>query len=99
LKGAVISQTAIDVVTDAANMSSFGDAGIGVQAVRTEAVVDELERLEGVDAGEARQLARDAIAHIGGQIEVKVGRRGLAAGRVRRQVDEWWWVPRSTIRS
>jgi hypothetical protein len=95
----VISQAAIDAVTDAANMSSFSDACAGVQAVRDNDVVAELRRIEGVSAGEARRLGREAVAHIGGHVEPRVRRGGLAAGRMRHYRYEVWWVPRTAVRS
>ena len=95
----MISQAAIDAVTDSTNMSSFGDASAGVQAVRADDVVAELRRIDGLGAGEARRLGREAIAHVGGHIEPRVRRGGLAAGRYRSRHEEIWWVPRSAIRS
>jgi hypothetical protein len=95
----VISRAAIDAVTNPANLSSSGDAYAGMQAVRDQEVVAELRELEGLGAGKARQLGRDAVAHIGGQIEFKVNRGGPAAGRILRRRVEVWWVPRTAVRS
>lgn len=95
----MLSKAAIDAVTDPNHMSSFADAHIGVQAVQDSEVVAELRRLEGVGANEARQLAREAVVHVGGHIEQRARRRGLAAGRMIRRRTETWWVPRSAVRS
>jgi hypothetical protein len=95
----VILQAAIDAVTDAANMSSFGVPGAGVRAVCSNAVVDELRRVEGLSARDAERVAREAVVHVGGHVEARTRRGGLAAGRTRVHRDELWWVPRSAIRS
>lgn len=95
----VISPAAIKAVTNPSNMAAHGEDLLGAQAVRSEAVVEELRRLEGLGADEARRLGRDAVAHVGGQIEIQIRRSRLAAGRGRKRRNEVWWVPRSAIRS
>jgi hypothetical protein len=73
------------------------DTLVGARAVDDSDVVAELRRLEGVGAREARQLAREAVVHVGGHIERRSG-SGLFSSRLRRQ-RETWWVPRSALRS
>jgi hypothetical protein len=91
-------QAAIDAVTNPANLSSFGVPGADMRAVRSSAVIDELRRVEGLDASKAEDCAREAVAHIGGRVEVRGRRGGLRPGRMRVRHDEVWWVPRSAIR-
>jgi len=93
----VILQAAIDAVTDAANVSPFVVPG-GVRAVRSNAVLDELRRVEGLGAKAAERVAREAVIHVGGHVTARTRRGGLAAGRMRVHHDEVWWVPRSVIR-
>lgn len=80
-------------------MSSFVDAEAGLQAVQDDEVVAELRRLEELGSDEARQLGREAVVHVGGHIELRTGRHGLAAGRRLRRRTEVWWVPRWVVRS
>ena len=94
----MIPQAALDAVTDAANMSSFGVPGASERAVRDTEVVAELGRLEDLSAEEARRLGREAVESVGGRIEPRILRGGLAAGRRRDTHDEVWWVPCSAIR-
>lgn len=84
----------MDAVTDAGNISSLGDAGAIIQAVRDSDVVAELRRLEGLSVSEARHVGREAVIHVGGHIEPRIRRR-----RWRTKHDETWWVPSSAIRS
>jgi hypothetical protein len=90
---------AIDAVTDPANLSAFGFPGASMRAVRSSAVVDELRKAEGLSASEAKRRGREAVAHVGGQVETRSRPGGLAAGRMRVRHEEVWWVPRSAIRA
>ena len=93
----VLSQAAIEAVTDPASLAQFGEPS-GMRFLRSDDVVAELRRIEGIGEGEARQLGRDAVAHVGGHVEPRVYRGGIAAGRIRRHHVEVWSVPRSAIR-
>jgi hypothetical protein len=95
----VIPDTAIEAVTWARNMSAFGDHSGSLQAVRRNEVVAELRELEGLSEKAARQLGREAVQHVGGEVEPVIRRGGIAAGRMRSHADEVWWVPRSAIHS
>ncbi len=95
----MLSRAAIEAVTDPDNLSPIADADVGARAVEDSEVVAELRRLEGVGAGEARRLAREAVVHVGGHIERRARRGGLAARRVTRRRTETWWVPPSAVRS
>jgi hypothetical protein len=94
----VISQAAVDAVTNPANLAAFGTSGAGMRAVRMSAVIDELRQVEGLSADDARRCAREAVAHIGGHVEARKSRGGFAAGRARVHHYEVWWVPLSAIR-
>jgi hypothetical protein len=86
---------AIEIITDPANLSSFG--GAGVRAVNCGVAMKKLEDLDGASSDEARRLGREAVLRIGGSIEPCVHRGGLRAGRPRRHRYEVWWVPTSAI--
>lgn len=94
----MLSRAAIEAVTDPGNMSSLADEDVGVRAVEDSEVVAELRRLEGLGANEARELAREAVLHVGGHIEQRPRNGSLAAVRVIRRRKETWWVPRSAVR-
>lgn len=93
----MLSRVAIEAVTDPGKVSPFDEA-VGARAVAESEVVAELRRLEGVGAREARQLAREAVVHVGGHVERRPG-RGLVSNRLLRRERETWWVPRSAVRS
>jgi len=77
-------------------MSAFGDSGSGFRAVRKSEIIGTLRGM-GLDAAEARALARKAVAHVGGYVERGTHVGGLAAGRRRRTLVETWWIPVSAI--
>jgi hypothetical protein len=91
------SRAAIEAVTDPGNVSAIEDADIRARRVEETDVVDELRRLEGLGAQEARRRAREAVVHVGGHIERRPG--GLFSGAPLRRSRETWWVPRSAMRS
>jgi hypothetical protein len=96
----MISHAAINAVTSPGNLAGFADSRTGFRAVRDSDVVAELSLLEGIDAGEARRLGREAVTHVGGHIEHKAS-GGLRAGRLTRGVHETrecWWVPAAAVR-
>jgi hypothetical protein len=87
---------AIAAVTDCANLSAFGHSGSGFRTVRKSEIIGAL-RSRGLDATEAKVLAREAVAHVGGYVERGTHVGGLAAGRRRRTPVETWWIPVSAI--
>jgi hypothetical protein len=93
----VISRAAVEAVTTPQNVAAGGD-GSGVRALRSNDVVAELKRLEGLSAEDAARLAREAVIHVGGHVE-RLGRSsGSRVGRlVRRGSREVWWVPEAAI--
>jgi hypothetical protein len=93
----MLSRAAIEAVTDPRHVSPLDEIGIGAREVEDSDVVAELRRLEGVGTREARRLAREAVVHVGGHIEVRSG-DGLVSSRLRRRRRETWWVPRSALR-
>jgi hypothetical protein len=93
----MLSRAAIEAVTDPGHVAPV-DEHIGERQVEGSDVVAELRRLEGVGAREARQLAREAVVHVGGHIE-RHGEDGTFSGRILRRSRETWWVPRSAVRS
>jgi hypothetical protein len=95
----MLSRAAIEAVTNPGNVSPTDDVHVGARAVEESEVVAELRRLEGIGAGEARRLAREAVVHVGGHIERRAGRNGLLSSRLLRRPRETWWVPRSALRS
>jgi hypothetical protein len=93
----MLSRAAIEAVTNPGHVAPV-DEHVGEREVEDSDVVAELRRLEGVRAKEARQLAREAVVHVGGHIERRDG-SGLFSSRLLRRPRETWWVPRSAVRS
>jgi hypothetical protein len=93
----MLSRAAIEAVTDPGHVAPL-DEHVGEREVEGSDVVAELRRLEGVGSREARQLAREAVVHVGGHIE-RGGDGGLLSARILRRPRETWWVPRSAVRS
>jgi hypothetical protein len=93
----MLSRAAIEAVTDPGHVAPVDDL-VGERRVEGPDVVTELRRLEGVGAREARQLAREAVVHVGGHVERRAG-RGMFSGRLMGRSRETWWVPRSAVRS
>jgi hypothetical protein len=91
----VLLSDAIEVITDPANLSSFG--GAGVRAVNRGLAMKKLEDLDSASSDEARRLGREAVLRIGGSIEPCFRRGGLRAGRPRQHHFEVWWVPTSVV--
>jgi hypothetical protein len=89
-------RTAIEVVTDAVNISSFGASG--VRAVNSNVAITKLQDLDDLTIAQARQLGREAVVAVGGYVESRVRLGGLRAGRVRHHRYEIWWIPASAVR-
>jgi hypothetical protein len=96
----VPTDAALAAVTNPDNLA-MGGSGDALRALRQDRVVDELCEAEGVEAGEAKALALDAISHLGGRIDTKHS-GGLRPGSITRRladVREEWLVPASAIRT
>ena len=85
------------VVTDPANLSSFGDSRRGVRHVNEDKVVAALREL-GLEKAEARNLAVEAIGELGGGVETRVEQGGQRSARKRPQVIETWHIPADAAR-
>jgi hypothetical protein len=91
-----LSEAAISAVTNRANLSSFAPPG-QVLAVNDQKAIDELCTTAGIDGDEARAAARKAVLAIGGSVEKRQKRGGLATGRMRVHHFDVWWVPKSAV--
>ncbi|MDX6581048.1 MAG: hypothetical protein QOI10_232 [Solirubrobacterales bacterium] len=88
---------AIKVVTDPANLSSFGDSRRDVRQVNEGKVVAALRELGAEGKADARNLAVQAIGELGGGVETRVEPGGQGAG-TRPRVIETWYVPAEAVR-
>lgn len=93
-----LPETAIAAVTKPSNMSSFAPLGSSARAVNEHKVVAEICEVTGVSQDEGRKAAREALAEVGGHVERRRQRGGIAAGRMRVHLKEVWWVPRDALR-
>jgi hypothetical protein len=89
---------AIKVVTDPANLSSFGDSRRGSRNVNERKAVAALREL-GAGKADARNLAVQAIGELGGGVETRVESAGRGAGGPRPRVIETWYVPADAVRA
>ena len=87
---------AIKVVTDPANLSSFGDSRRGTRNVNEKQAVAAIREL-GLGRAEARNLAVEAIGELGGTVETRVESQGQGTGG-RPRVVEIWSVPADAVR-
>jgi hypothetical protein len=85
------------VVTDPANLSSFGDSRRDVRQVNERKVVAALRELGADGKAEARNLAVEAIGELGGGVETRVEAASQGAGN-RPRVIETWFVPADAVR-
>ena len=85
------------VVTDPANLSSFGDSRRGVRHVNERKAVAALREL-GLEKAEARNLAVEAIGELGGGVETRVEAASQGAGN-RPRVIETWFIPAEAART
>lgn len=88
---------AIKVVTDPANLSTFGDSRRDVRNVNERKAVKALREL-GAGRAEARDLAVEAIGELGGGVETRVESVGAGGGGSRPRVIETWYVPADAVR-
>jgi hypothetical protein len=86
------------VVTDPANLSSFGDSRRGVRHVNEQKAVAALRGLGADGKAEARNLAVQAIGELGGGVETRVEPASQGVGN-RPRVIETWYVPADVVRS
>ena len=87
---------AIKVVTDPANLSSFGDSRRGMRSVNEKKAVAAIREL-GLGRADARHLAVQAIGELGGEVETRVESQGQGTGG-RPRVVETWSVPADAVR-
>ena len=87
-----LSEAAITAVMNRANISSFAPPGDEL-AVNEQKAIDQLGATAGIADAEALTAARDAIVAVGGRLERRRKRGGIAAGRMRVHNFEAWWVP------
>jgi hypothetical protein len=87
---------AIKVVTDPANLLSFGDSRRGMRNVNEKKAVAAIREL-GLGRAEARNLAVEAIGELGGDVETRVEAQGQGTGG-RPRVIEIWSVPADAVR-
>ncbi len=90
----MISKVALDAITSPDHVAELVEVDLGARKVRDREVVAELRRLEGLSEQDARQLGRDAVAHIGGHVQRGVRLGGRRAGTP----TETWWVPEYRVR-
>jgi hypothetical protein len=88
---------AIKVVTDPANLSSFGDSRRGVRHVDERKAVAALREL-GLGRADARNLAVQALGELGGGVDTRVESQGPGGGGSRPRVIETWYVPADAAR-
>ena len=88
---------AIQVVTDPANLTRSDDSRSGFRAVNQQRAVRAL-RDQGAGRAEARDLAIEAVRHIGGKVESRVQGGGQAGGRDDHRIAETWLVPIGEVR-
>ena len=84
------------VVTDPANLSSFGDSRRGVRHVNEQKAVAALRALGAEGKAEARNLAVEAIGELGGGVETRVEPASHGAGNKPRVI-ETWFVPADVV--
>jgi hypothetical protein len=89
---------AIKVVTDPANLTSFGDSRRGVRHVNEDKAVAALREMGADGRAEARNLAVQAIGELGGGVETRVESGGQRGGGSRPKVIETWFVPVDAVR-
>ncbi len=89
---------AIKVVTDPANLSSFGDSRRGVRHVDEQKAVAALREMGDLGKAEARNLAVQAIGELGGGVDTRVESVGPGGGGSRPRVIETWYVPADAVR-
>lgn len=95
----MVEQAAIDAVTSVENLSSFGNPGAQFRVVHDANAVAQLSDGEGLDAAEARRLARQAVIDVGGYVE-PIASRGPCSGRLSRRVNELrecWRIPVAAV--
>jgi len=85
------------VVTDPANLSSFGDSRRGVRQVNEQKAVAALREMGADGKAEARNLAVQAIGELGGGVETRVEATNPRSGGGRPQVVETWYVPADAV--
>jgi hypothetical protein len=90
-------EDAIEVLTDRANLASFGETGSAWRAVNDSLVLRELRR-RGESEAAARNLCLEALERLGGRIEQQTRTGGLQAGRQRQHRLEVWYIPRNAVR-
>jgi hypothetical protein len=87
---------AIKVVTDPANLSSFGDSRRAIRNVNEHKAVAALREL-GAGKADARNLAVQAIGELGGGVDTRVESVGPGGGGSRPRVIETWYVPADAV--
>jgi hypothetical protein len=87
---------ALRVVTDPANLASFGDSRRGIRNVNERKAVAALREL-GAGKADARNLAVQAIGEIGGGVDTRVESGGRSGGSSPRVI-ETWYVPSDAVR-
>jgi hypothetical protein len=90
-------EDALKLVTDPGNVSRAGATGPEQRfAVNSSRVLRAL-RDGGAGKAEARELALEALAKVGGGAELRASRGAQRGGRGDREL-ETWWVPRTAVR-
>ena len=88
---------AVKLVTDPANVSRTDAAGPEEHfSVNSKRVLRSL-RNDGAGKAEARELALEALAKVGGGAELRAARGTQRGGRGDAGLESWW-VPRSAVR-
>ena len=85
------------VVTDPANLSSFGDSRRDVRQVNEQKAVKALREMGAEGKADARNLAVQAIGELGGDVETRVEAASQGAGNKPRVI-EIWSVPADAVR-
>ena len=88
---------AVNLITDPANVTRLGATGPQQRfAVNSKRVLRTL-RNDGAGKAEARELALEALAKVGGGAELRAARGTQPGGRGERELEDWW-VPADAVR-
>ena len=96
-----INDDVLQELTDRGNLSNSGDPESHWCAVSISSVLNALTE-RGLDEPEARDLALEALDELGGRVETRSMRGGLAADRQagrNNRVAEAWYVPQGAVRN
>jgi hypothetical protein len=88
---------AVNLITDPANVTRLAPTGPQERcAVNSNRVLRAL-RNDGAGKAEARELALEALAKVGGAAELRAARGTQPGSRSERELEDWW-VPADAVR-